>query len=372
MQRFAKNRIKQARRINKFDTISYYVLQSMEDLVRISTREGATVYENSAMRKARENEIMNEKLKAEISPVLPEEFKNLQSTRKEVVVNGSVYSRKISPVLEDGVRIIGYVEVYRDITLARKISDELFHANKKINEDIVLARNIQQAILPTIKDFQNISFQFKHVPSNNLSGDIFDVIQIDKHRMGMYIADVVGHGISASIMTMFIRGAIRTILSENGDLSPSEVVLELKERFGALKLDVSQYFTIIFAIIDTNEKTLTYVNAGHNATPLVFNENNMAEMRNRGRFISNIFPPLEYEERTLTLNPGDRFLFYTDGLLETMNRDGQFFGMDRLKKWIMKNPHSSRFLDKLTKDLQSFRWLEQKDDIAMLYMKIRG
>ena len=114
------------------------------------------------------------------------------------------------------------------------------------------------------------------------------------------------------------------------------------------------------------------MNAGHNATPLVFNENNMAEMRNRGRFISNIFPPLEYEERTLTLNPGDRFLFYTDGLLETMNRDGQFFGMDRLKKWIMKNPHSSRFLDKLTKDLQSFRWLEQKDDIAMLYMKIRG
>ena len=372
MQRFAKNRIKQAKRINKFDTISYYVLQSMEDLVRISTRDGATVYENSAMRRARENELINKALTDEKISILSEEFKDLQSIIKEVKVNGLEYSKKISPVLEDGVKVIGYVEVYRDITAANRMRYELIHAKKRVDEDIKLARNIQQAILPTIRNFRNISFQFKHVPSDNLSGDIFDVIQIDKHRMGVYIADVVGHGISASIMTMFIRESMRTILSEDNDLTPSEVVLELKRRYGDLKLDVSQYFTIIFALIDTDKKTMTYVNAGHNAIPLMFNKDHIAEMRNRGRFISNVFPPLEYEERTLTLNPGDKFLFYTDGLLETMNKDGQFFGVNRLKKWLMKNPDNSRILDKLNKDLQSFRWMEQKDDIAMLYMKIRG
>ncbi|MDO5026824.1 MAG: PP2C family protein-serine/threonine phosphatase [Tissierellia bacterium] len=359
------------RRVTKFDTINYHVLDSMEDLVRVSSADGTTIFENTVMKKAVRDEALKQALDSNHKSALSDYAKDLKlSIRKEVDVGNKTYSLNISPVLENGSKLLGYVEVFRDITYESAIRRELIKMTKKTHEDTSLARNIQKAILPKMEAFNNLKFQYGHVASEQLSGDIFDVIQIDDHRIGIYIADVVGHGISASIMTMFIRQTMRNIISELPDKGVSDKVLELKRRFSKLNLDVSQYFTLVYAEIDTEKKKMTYVNAGHNAPPIMANDESVALMKNRGPFISNIFPAFGFNEMTLDLIPGYRFFFYTDGLLETADMNGNFFGQERFMRWIMKNANEKFMIDKLIRDLNSFRWLEQKDDIAILYMSV--
>lgn len=359
------------KRVTKFDTINYHVLESMEDLVRVSSADGSTIYQNTVMKKAARDDLMKEAVDKNHKSALSEFAKDLNMTiKKEVKIGEKIYSLNISPVLEHGSKLLGYVEVFREITHESMIRRELIRMSKKTHEDISLAKNIQKAILPTMNRFKQLRFQYGHVASEHLSGDIFDAIQIDEDRVAIYIADVVGHGISAAIMTMFIRQTVRNILTEMPDLGVSETVLELKRRFAKLNLEVSQYFTIVYAEVDTETKKLTYVNAGHNATPIMANEHTVALMKNRGPFISNIFPELEFEEKTLDLLPGYKFFFYTDGLLETADMNGNFFSLEKFMKWIKKNRSEEDLIKKLIVDLNSYRWLEQKDDIAILYMSV--
>lgn len=372
MEKFSGKKIKLAKKINKFDPMSYHALQSMEDLVRISSLDGITLFENKAMKQAIADELLRDSLVIKTKLNLSELKKRLDhNIKKEIKVGDKIYSLKVSAVYDEG-QMVGYVEVYRDITKKMNALNQLKKVNLEINRDILLAKNIQQAILPTIRNYKNIHFDFCHLPSDNLSGDIFDVVQYDHNKLAVYIADVVGHGISASIMTMFIRQTMRNILSEQKVMGPSQIILELKHRFSKLGLDVSQYFTMILALVDLDNKTMTYVNAGHNATPIMFNDRYVAKMKNRGRFISNIFPPLEYEEKILHLIEGDKFLFYTDGLLETQNSRGEFFGEANLVKWIRENKHKPEIIDSLTKYVNAYRWSSQMDDVAMVLMEIRG
>lgn len=371
MHILSRSQNEKIKKVTKFDTINYHVLDSMEDLVRVSSADGSTIFENTVMKKAARDEAMKEAVDSNHKSALSEFSKDLNMTiKKEVKVGEKVYSLNISPVLEHGSKLLGYVEVFREITHESAIRRELIRMTKKTHQDVSLAKNIQKAILPTMKTFNNLKFQYGHVASEQLSGDIFDTIQIDDHRLAIYIADVVGHGISASIMTMFIRQTMRNILAEMPELGVSDTVLELKRRFSKLNLEVSQYFSIVYAEIDTDKKKMTYVNAGHNATPIMANEKSVALMKNRGPFISNIFPELDFNEVTLDLISGYRFFFYTDGLLETADMNGDFFGLDRFMRWIMRNRSEKYVITKLIKDLNSFRWLEQKDDIAILYMSV--
>lgn len=360
------------KKIKKFDAINYHVLESMEDLVRVSDEKGDTIYENIAMKKAIADDLMKEAVDRSHRSALSEFSKDLNITyKKEVTVSDKIYSLNISPVYEHEDKLLGYVEVFREITYESMIRQELIRVNQKIQEDISLAKNIQKSILPTIVDFKNLSFQYGHVASEQLSGDIFDVIQIDDDNLCIYIADVVGHGISASIMTMFIRQTMRNIITEHPYISLSDKVSMLKRRFGMLGLNVNQYFTLLICQVDTVNNTLTYVNAGHNAKPIMAYGKRAALMTNRGRFISNIFPETDYEEKQLKLIPGYRFFFYTDGLLETADAFGEFFGEERLLKWIENNTQEENVINKLIKDLNAYRWQEQKDDIAIVYMSVK-
>lgn len=366
--------IRLVRPINKFDTMNYHVLDSMEDLVRISSIEGRTIFENIAMKNAIKTgilrnrpELLDERL---VTPLAEVEGSFSKGYKREVTFNEETFSIKISPVNDDEGRLLGYVEVFRNVTQDNYIKNELMRMSKKTFQDISLARNIQKAILPSINDFKNLHFQYCHEASEQLSGDIFDIIPIDDDRVGLYMADVVGHGISASIMTMFIRQTMRNILSRYKDMGPSETIMKLKKRFAGLKLEVSQYFTIIYMIVDTKKEEMTYVNAGHSARPIMFNDKQFAYLSNRGRFISNIFPDLEFEEISLKMKAGDRYLFYTDGVHETKNVHGEEFGDQAMKRWILKNRQLDNFVDELMKAINSYRWLEQKDDVTLLYMEI--
>lgn len=356
------------------ENTNFRFLEAMEDLVRVRNEDGEILFENNAMRDVlkRTFQLYDNVINS------PEIFLDMYGENKdkkitvidEVRIDKKLYSIKASPIYDFDEKILGYIEVYRDITAERDITMELFHAHQKINDEMILAKTIQKSILPKRSNFGKINFQYGHEPSDNLSGDVFDVIEMSKDKIGVYIADVVGHGISASIMTMFIRQSMLSILQEYPHYSASEIILELKSRYGELGLDVSQYFTLLFMIIDKSKNSVSYVNAGHNCFPILFNDNEIKVLKNKGKFISNLFSDVEYKEKELNIEKGDRILVYTDGITETVNALGEEFGDEKLIEWIKLNKDTNSFVFDLLKEIRKFRWLEQKDDVALLYLEM--
>lgn len=356
------------------DSQNFIFLDSMEDLVRIRDINGEILFENSAMRELIRVVLRKSESQNEISKFFMELYENCKkekdSYRREITIDGRLYAVKSSPIYGNMGDVDGFIEVFRDISLERRITRQLYQTNKRTNDDILLAKNIQESILPTKTDYGYLKFEFGHVASENLSGDIFDVIEITKDRVGVYIADVVGHGISASIITMFIRQSMRSVLQDNPELTAAETILELKDHFKQLDLEISQYFTIIYMLIDKKEKKMTYVNGGHNGFPIFFNEKSIGFLHNSGKFISNLFENVEYNENVIDLNDGDKILLYTDGLTETTDEKGNFFGEKRLIKWVRRNRKAKNFVKKLLHDVENFRAKSQKDDIAIVYMEV--
>ncbi|WP_297376581.1 SpoIIE family protein phosphatase [uncultured Helcococcus sp.] len=367
-------------RLENFTRISeirrFRFLEAMEDLVRIRDENGEIMYENSSMREVVKNNLINHTKYIKSSDLFFDLYsseKTVKETIKsEINLDGRIYAAKASPIFDENNKVEGYIEVYRDITGEKMLNNKLLEARMKIQNDILLAKNIQKSILPKNKKFRNIYFQFAHIPSDDLSGDVFDVVVIDENKIGVYIADVVGHGVSASIMTMFIRQSMRRILQENKGFGPEETILTLKKMYSQLELDISQYFSIIYMLIDTKAKTISYVNAGHNTFPILFNGGQIAILENKGKLISNLFKDPKYEVKTLKLIEGDKILMYTDGLTETKNHEGKFFDEQRLLNWLKRNKHDSQLVDKLVDELNMFRQGSQKDDIAILLCDIRS
>lgn len=165
---------------------------------------------------------------------------------------------------------------------------------------------------------------------------------------------------------------MRRILQENKDFGPEETILTLKKMYSQLELDISQYFSIIYMLVDTKAETISYVNAGHNTFPILFNKGQIAILENKGKLISNLFKDPKYEVKTLKLIEGDKILMYTDGLTETKNHEDRFFDEQRLLNWLKRNKHDYQLVDKLVDEVNMFRQGSQKDDIAILLCDIRS
>lgn len=244
--------------IEKFRDDNFYVLNSMDDWVRILDKYGRIVFINEKMkrdihldRSLIEQNIDTEKLneKADI-------FKNT-TIEEERLINDKYYSIKSSPLYYQD-EFVGIIEVYRDITSESKMKVDLFNANRKMLEDIRFVRKIQTNILPKNKVYGDIKLEGRYLPSNDVSGDLFDIIKIDKDKYAFYIADVMGHGVKSSIMTMFVKLSIAAIFERHPFYSPGQVLKKLREEFVKLDMNSSQYFTVWIGIFDCKKIPLPF------------------------------------------------------------------------------------------------------------------
>ncbi|WP_311370307.1 SpoIIE family protein phosphatase [Anaerococcus hydrogenalis] len=356
--------------IEKFRDDNFYVLNSMDDWVRILDKYGRIVFINEKMkrdihldRSLIEQNIDTEKLneKADI-------FKNT-TIEEERLINDKYYSIKSSPLYYQD-EFVGIIEVYRDISSESKMKVDLFNANRKMLEDIRFVRKIQTNILPKNKVYGDIKLEGRYLPSNDVSGDLFDIIKIDKDKYAFYIADVMGHGVKSSIMTMFVKLSIAAIFERHPFYSPGQVLKKLREEFVKLDMNSSQYFTVWIGIFDCKKNTLTFSNAGHNCPPLhLINKKSYVEkLVVSGRMISNIIEQNIYQEVTINLNPKDKILFYTDGIIESKDIGKNEYSVERLMK-ILKEDRS---LDYILDDLEKFSWGEQDDDISLAIIDYKG
>lgn len=357
---------------------SLQLLDAMIDFIRVLDKDGNVLFENQSLLQYCYNELETtdqiEDASRGISVrILPSEMsqETLETgniTNTELSVKGRVFSVKCSPIFDDDGEIDGCIELLRDITESNNLTVQLYQDNQNIKEQMLLARSIQRSMLPQITDFGEIHFDYKYIPSEELSGDFFDLIPLGAGRLGLYISDVVGHGISASILTMFVRQTMRNILEEKKVTEPSEVLPKVRKRFEELELDESQYFSLFYAVIDTFNRTITYANAGHNCMPLLYRNNQVETLDSTGMLISPIFDSAEYSQNTIRMEAGYQFLFFTDGIIETVNVNREPFGFDRLSDILAA--HHEKPLDVMVDSVNEYRQGDQKDDIALLLIQM--
>lgn len=358
-----------------YGKLNYHVLESMADWVRVIDEEGLVIYANKSMKKALGENIIGRKCyevicnaKACNTCITQRSIATGQIIQKEEVIKNKTYSVKSSPVKDSKGVIIAAVEVFRNITRERKLELELINKNKKMNDDLEFSKRLQERILPKKEQIQNLTLDYIYKPSETLSGDMFDMYRIDDENIGVYISDVVGNGISASLMTMFIRQTMRFM---NGDpTSPSNILRELHKRFLSLELEVGYYFTIFFGVFNTKTKKIKYVNAGHNCMPIRYNtEKNVIDViENKGYPISSLLEEISFKEKEIQINIGDKILFYTDGVTEARDYSGREFGLKRLINIIKANPID--ILNDIERTVFKHSFGEIEDDFALLLLEI--
>ncbi len=347
------------------------IVDGMIDWVRVVSKDNTVLYANKKMREEL-GEIVGKKCYEVfciekncdncISRITIEDGSVL---RKEATIGEKTYAVISSPMKDDSGEVMYSVEVFRDITKEKDLAKKISEKNKKMSDDIKFARNMQIRMLPPKGMYNGLSIDYLYESSELLSGDFFDVFKIDDENTGVYICDVVGHGVSASLLTVFVRQSIRTIAK--GNMSLNKIMKELHKTFLSLNLDYDKYFSVFLGIYNKTTHEFDYVNAGHNSEPILLKKEGGFELlSSRGYPIANIFDNVKYDVKNMNLNVGDKLFLYTDGITEANNGENEQYGIDRLISAIIKK---GNILNNLKTSLNEYCKIH-KDDYAILIAEI--
>ncbi|NMW84544.1 SpoIIE family protein phosphatase [Peptoniphilus sp. AGMB00490] len=353
------------------DKIDFQVLNAIADLVRVLDYNEKVVFVNKAM-----EDLLGYDSDKKVC-ILGEDLFDPEITRRallsgEVIqreenIGNMIFSVKCSPITNKKGEIKGVVEVFRNVTMARKLQREIIEKNRFMTSETVAASLIQQKVLPEKGFIKNLKVNYIYKPSTILSGDMFDVFEIDDENIAVYIADSVGHGFASSMVTMFIKSVIRT-LDKLTLLSPKKTLTELCTRFTSLRLEIENYFTCFYGVYNIKKKKIIFSNAGHLPLPIMVRDREYMNLESRGYPISRFFAKPDYEEKEIKLYSGDYILFMTDGVVEARNSKKESFGYDRIYNIILEN--NKDVLEILNSKLEEFNDGEQTDDISVLLINI--
>lgn len=359
--------------IDKHGILNYHVLEGMADWVRVVDKRGLVIYANKTMKEALGDNILGRMCYLATGKevrcsfcITDRSIRRGETVQKEEIINGKYFSVKSSPVENSEGQIFAAVEVFRDVTRERKLELELIEKNKKMSKDLGFAKRIQEKILPKKGKIDNLMIDYIYKPSEMLSGDMFDIFSIDDENIGIYISDVVGHGVAASMMTMFIRETMRSI--KDDILSPSIALSELHRRFSMLGLETDKYFTIFYGVFNKFTYQFKYANAGHNSIPIKYNKDGIEILEIKGYPIALLFDEMIYDEKKVQLSKDDKILFYTDGITESKDKTGKEFGIESVIDII--EGHKGHILTEIEDKIITYSWGEQEDDFALVLMDV--
>ncbi|MBA2870383.1 serine phosphatase RsbU (regulator of sigma subunit) [Anoxybacillus calidus] len=254
-----------------------------------------------------------------------------------------------------------------------KISDEKQIIDKTLEREIHLARNIQMKLLNgKIPKFEGGEVLGLSLPARLIGGDYYDFYLLGNGKIRVVIGDVMGKGIPAAMLMILTRGAFRSA-SESTD-SPGQTLTAMNQALYEDLRTLKSFVTLFCADWDPQTGILTYANAGHNL-PLFIDgkERIVKELPKVSGIMIGGLPNQVYKEGAIHLKNEDIVFFYTDGILEAQNKDGDQYKMERLVHALLSN------IDKEIKEIgqcvvdsvnEFTEGVPQKDDITMVLLKV--
>jgi phosphoserine phosphatase RsbU/P len=287
----------------------------------------------------------------------------------------------ITPVRDAAGAVAHFIGVQSDITVRRLAEEALRRSKAALEHDIRLAARVQQALLPP-RDVVTGTLRIAHAfhPCVDLAGDGVGIVSLPGDRVGLYLLDVSGHGIGAALLSFTLNhllspGPGGALLdgrhAESGVIVPPARVAERLNRQFPMERS-RQYFTFAYSTIDAWSGVVDYVIAGHPA-PVLVPHGGAPALVEGGDLPVGMIEGAAYEERQLTLHPGDRLYFYTDGVIEALDAAEREYGIERLLAAV--DGHRSRELrlaiEAIAADVRDWCGGGLRDDVTLLAVERR-
>ena len=266
---------------------------------------------------------------------------------------------------------INKIELLARIRSALRLKQEKdWHVerDRRIREELELAKQVQHSVLssPIVND--HIMIRACYRPSSELAGDMYAWQQIDAHRYAIMLYDVMGHGISSSLVCMFISSVLQSAMARLTD--PEQVIETLNQSMVGLcteKSILNYYFTAIYVLIHTKEKTIEYVNAGH-PPGMMLAEDGQRTMLDQGSCAVGFFDTMPISKSRISYEGPIRMALYTDGLLELWGSDMET-GIEQVANLLLRT-RGEQTIEELDKLIDQEDRSTRQDDRCFILVDI--
>jgi sigma-B regulation protein RsbU (phosphoserine phosphatase) len=299
------------------------------------------------------------------------------------------------PLLDATGQIIGTFGLSREITEKKraeaqlaKYADELRRRNEELEQDLGMARELQNALMPrrypcfphnALPSDSALHFSHFFNASTEVSGDFFDILELSDHKAGIFICDVMGHGVRAALVAAIIR-ALVSELKGIGD-RPAEFLATLNKKLsGILKqTDIPMFASAFYVVADLERGELRYANAGHPDPLCVRHQDNHSAAYaaplnhcKRGPVLG-MFAQAEYGTSQMSISEHDMVLLFTDGLFEVEVEDGELYDQKSLMRAVDRraNLTAGDLCREVLDEIREFSGNKQfEDDVCLVALEI--
>ena len=256
-----------------------------------------------------------------------------------------IIAKNVDVLRDERGQISGGIETFEDITERERAVRTLRRAHDRMKRDLDAAARTQRSLLPLqFVRYGGVDIAYRFRPCDELAGDMLNVVPVDERYVRVYVLDVSGHGVESALHSVTLNHLL--VASRQGQSAdemlvctePCEVATALNVQF---QLDGNgQYFTLLYGIIDTTERTFRYVCAGHPG-PVYVPKLGSARILDTPSYPIGFVSDPCYEEETIALHVGDRLYLCTDGIKEAFDEDGRLFG----NEGVLRSTEAGRTAD---------------------------
>ncbi|MFP3868077.1 MAG: SpoIIE family protein phosphatase [Desulfobacteraceae bacterium] len=262
--------------------------------------------------------------------------------------------------------ILGAVVIAKKALQTQRLKQEV------INQELEFTRQIQESILPTRFPQEERFRVFGHnLPAKMVSGDFYDLFQINPHQWALVIADVSDKGMPAALFMSSVHSLIRGISCQ--DWRPASLLARVNQQLSE-ENPTCMFVTLFFGVLDTGSGSLDYANGGHLPALVLRAEGSVEKLARTGMALG-IDPTAGYEQGQVDLNPDDLLVLYTDGITEAQNQGGEDFGLNRLEETLKTRQQEDpqALVKEILDQVKGFSVrLAPADDMTLMILKMES
>jgi serine phosphatase RsbU (regulator of sigma subunit) len=246
------------------------------------------------------------------------------------VVGAGLGERQLLARVQSAVRVRGWMtELSRKNAELQGLYGRLEILASRMAEELRLASNVQRSLLPAPLQHARLDIAREFIPFREIGGDLYDFVPLGPHKMAFAIGDVMGKGVPAALLAANLKASIRAQV-EAENICPSALVAKVNRMFWDV-VPNGLFASLFFGVFDLEASVLEFVNAGHHYPFLIHPQGEVRDLV-QGGTVLGLVEDSTYEQGSVSFRPDDLFVFYSDGITDRTNPEGELFGVERLKE----------------------------------------